>query len=117
MVKKLRETTNLFVEIMNSQRQVKRKLGPFDVNRMLNLSSNAQICSRKQRVKKKTACQSQTQIVQQNSKHTLLDLLRFFLSTSFKKDKELTRYHYRKKMVSDGWLSIYFLVSDGGLTA
>ena len=41
--KKLRQTTNLCVEIMNSKRQVKGKLGtnlrlPFDVNAMLNLS-------------------------------------------------------------------------------
>ena len=44
--KKLRETTNLCVEIMNSKRQVKEKLGHvvqirvwrFDVNVMLNLS-------------------------------------------------------------------------------
>ena len=38
------ETTNLCVEIMNSKRQVKKKLGtnsrlPFDVNVMLNLSN------------------------------------------------------------------------------
>ena len=41
MDKKLRETTNLCVEIMNSKRQVKRKLGhvvQIDVNVMLNLS-------------------------------------------------------------------------------
>ena len=41
MDKKLRETTNLGVEIMNSKRQVKRKLGhvvQFDANLMLNLS-------------------------------------------------------------------------------
>ena len=45
MDKKLRETTNWGVEIMNSKRQVKRKLGhvvqisglPFDVNVKLNL--------------------------------------------------------------------------------
>ena len=42
--KKLSETTNLCVEIMNSKRQVKKKLGtnsrlPFDVNVMLNLSN------------------------------------------------------------------------------
>ena len=44
--KKLREATNLCVEIMNSKRQVKEKLGHvvqirlfrFDVNVMLNLS-------------------------------------------------------------------------------
>ena len=49
MDKKLRETTNLCVEIMNSKRQVKEKLGhvvhtnlglPFDVNVKFNLSSN-----------------------------------------------------------------------------
>ena len=48
MNKKLRETTNLCVEIMNSKRQVKGKLGhvvhtnsgfPFDVNVKFNLSS------------------------------------------------------------------------------
>ena len=46
MDKKLRETTNWGVEIMNSKRQVKRKLGhvvqisglPFDVKVKLNLS-------------------------------------------------------------------------------
>ena len=47
MDKKLPETTNLGVEIMNSKRQVKRKIGrvvqvraglPFDLNVMLNLS-------------------------------------------------------------------------------
>ena len=41
MDKKLRETTNLGVEIMNSKRHVKRKLGhvvQIDVNVMLNLS-------------------------------------------------------------------------------
>ena len=41
MDKKLRETTNLGVEIMNSKRQVKRKLGhvvQFEVNVMFNLS-------------------------------------------------------------------------------
>ena len=41
MDKKLRETTSLGVEIMNSKRQVKRKLGhvvQFGVNLMLNLS-------------------------------------------------------------------------------
>ena len=47
MEKKLPETTNLGVEIMNSKRQVKRKIGhvvqvraglPFDLNVMLNLS-------------------------------------------------------------------------------
>ena len=43
MDKKLRETTNLSVEIMNSKRQVKETLRtisrlPFDVNVMLNLS-------------------------------------------------------------------------------
>ena len=41
MDKKLRETTNLGVEITNSKRQVKRKLShviQFDVNLMLNLS-------------------------------------------------------------------------------
>ena len=45
MDKKLLETTNLCVEIMNSKRQVKRKIGqvvqvraglPFDLNAMLN---------------------------------------------------------------------------------
>jgi len=44
MDRKLRETTNLGVEIMNSKRQVKKKRTnsrvPFDVNVMLNLSSN-----------------------------------------------------------------------------
>ena len=49
MNKKLRETTNLCVEIMNSKRQVKGTLGhvvhtnsglPFDVNVKFNLSSN-----------------------------------------------------------------------------
>ena len=48
MNKKLRETAKLCVEIMNSKRQVKGKLGqlkqirvtlPFDVNVMLNLSN------------------------------------------------------------------------------
>ena len=47
MDEKLRETTNLCVEIMNIKRQVKRKLGhvvqirivPFDVNVLLNLSN------------------------------------------------------------------------------
>ena len=49
MDKKLWETTNLCLEMMNSKRQVKEKLGhvvqihvcrlPFDVNVMLNLSS------------------------------------------------------------------------------
>ena len=45
MDKELRETTNLCVEVMNSNRQVKGKLGHvsnsrllFDVNVMLNLS-------------------------------------------------------------------------------
>ena len=41
MDKKLRETTNLGVEVMNRKQQVKRKLGhvvQFDVNLMLNLS-------------------------------------------------------------------------------
>ena len=47
MDKKLPETTNLVVEIMNSKRQVKSKIGhvvqvraglPFDLNVMLNLS-------------------------------------------------------------------------------
>ena len=43
MDKKLRETTDLRVEIMNSKRRVMRKLGhvvqmPFVVNLMLNLS-------------------------------------------------------------------------------
>ena len=41
MDKKLRETTNLGVEIVNSKRQVKRKLGhvvQFEVNVMFNLS-------------------------------------------------------------------------------
>ena len=41
MDKKLRETTNLGVEIMNSQRHVKRKLGhvvQIDVDVMLSLS-------------------------------------------------------------------------------
>ena len=47
MDKKLLETTNLEVEIMNSKRQVKTKIGhivqvlaglPFDLNVMLNLS-------------------------------------------------------------------------------
>ena len=47
MDKKLRETTKLGVEIMNSKRQVKRKIGhvvqvraglPFDLNVMPNLS-------------------------------------------------------------------------------
>ena len=45
MDKELRETTNLCVEVMNSNRQVKGKLGQvsnsrllFDVNVMLNLS-------------------------------------------------------------------------------
>ena len=42
----LRETTNLGVEIMNSKRQVKEKLGtnlrlPFDVNVILNLSNTS----------------------------------------------------------------------------
>ena len=43
MDKKLRETTNLGVEIMNSKRHVKRKLGyvvQIDVNVMLNPSIN-----------------------------------------------------------------------------
>ena len=43
MDKKLRDTANLCVEIMDSKRQVKGKLGqrlPLDVNVMLNLSSN-----------------------------------------------------------------------------
>ena len=43
MDKKLRETTNLGVEIMNSKRHVKRKLGHvvrIDVNVMLNPSIN-----------------------------------------------------------------------------
>ena len=42
MDKKLRENTNLCVEIMNSERQVRGKLGhvvQFDVNIMLNLSN------------------------------------------------------------------------------
>ena len=51
MDEKLPETTNLGVEIMNSNRQVKRKLWscgtnshlPFDVNKMLNLSNNARV--------------------------------------------------------------------------
>ena len=47
MDKKLLETTNLGVEITNSKRQIKRKLGhsggtnsrlPFDVNVMFNLT-------------------------------------------------------------------------------
>ena len=44
MDKKLRETTNLCVEIINSKRQVKGKLGhvvQIDVNAMLNLSNIA----------------------------------------------------------------------------
>ena len=44
----LRETTTLGVEIMNSKRQVKRKLGhvvQFDVNLMLNLSIDKRFCS------------------------------------------------------------------------
>ena len=61
MDKKFRETTNLFVEIMNSKRQVNGETWsrgtnlrlPFDVNVMLNISINAQICSRKQSVDKK----------------------------------------------------------------
>ena len=44
MDRKLRETAYLGVEIMNSKRQVKKKRTnsrlPFDVNVMLNLSSN-----------------------------------------------------------------------------
>ena len=44
MDRKLRETAYLGVEIMNSKRQVKKKPTnsrlPFDVNVMLNLSSN-----------------------------------------------------------------------------
>ena len=43
MDKKLRETTNLGVEIMNSKRHVKRRLGhvvQIDVNVMLNPSIN-----------------------------------------------------------------------------
>ena len=48
MDKKLRETTNLGVEIKSNKGQVKRKLGhlvpnsrlPFDVNVMRNLSIN-----------------------------------------------------------------------------
>ena len=44
MDRKLRETDYLGVEIMNSKRQVKKKRTksrlPFDVNVMLNLSSN-----------------------------------------------------------------------------
>ena len=71
MDKKFRETTNLFVEIMNSKRQVNGETWsrgtnsrlPFDVNVMLNISIKAQICSQIQRVKKKTARKSQTQIV------------------------------------------------------
>ena len=43
MDKKLHETTNLGVKIMNSKQKVKRKLGhvrlPFDINMMLFLSS------------------------------------------------------------------------------
>ena len=44
MDKKLRETTNLCVEIINSKRQAKGKLGhvvQIDVNAMLNLSNIA----------------------------------------------------------------------------
>ena len=44
MDKKFRETTNLCVEIMNSRRQVKGKLGhvvQIDVNMILNLSITA----------------------------------------------------------------------------
>ena len=44
MDKKLRETTNFCVEIMNSKRQVKGKLGhvvQFEINVMPNLSSYA----------------------------------------------------------------------------
>ena len=44
MDKKLRETTNLCVEIMNSRRQAKGKLGhvvQIDVNMLLNLSITA----------------------------------------------------------------------------
>ena len=44
MDKKLRETTNLCVEIINSKRQVKGKLGhvvQIDVNAMFNLSTIA----------------------------------------------------------------------------
>ena len=53
MDKKLRETTNLCVEIMNSKRQVKgnfvtwyKSRLPFDVNVMLNLSIIKQIKTR-----------------------------------------------------------------------
>ena len=47
MDKKLRETTNLCAEIMNSRRQVKGKLGlvvQIDVNIRLNLSITAKKC-------------------------------------------------------------------------
>ena len=49
MDKKLGETTNLCVEIINSRRQVKRKLGhvvQIDVNMMLNLSITAKECKK-----------------------------------------------------------------------
>ena len=49
MDKKLRETTNLCVEIMNSRRQAKGKLGhvaQIDVNMMLNLSITAKECKK-----------------------------------------------------------------------
>ena len=49
MDKKLDETTNLCVEIMNSRRQAKGKLGhvvQIDVNMMLKLSITAKECKK-----------------------------------------------------------------------
>jgi len=40
MDKKLRETTNLCVEIMKSKRQLKGKLGPFNFKDLSSLSLN-----------------------------------------------------------------------------
>ena len=56
MDEKSSETTNLGVEIMNSKRQVKRKLGHvvqirvflFDINVMLNLSIQSHVYGKRQ---------------------------------------------------------------------